>query len=178
LKKSIFEPKPEEARSALLAVPLLDYKESWTSILVPAISFFTFEFVIENFSQLINSLFDLVIVSAGFTMGIAERVGRSFGTKIVNFSYFPGSIRRTIIEAGRSKKMIQMVYNGYARLVEPYKLEYYVRKKDGIGNEYFWGWDTTGGSSGKIGIKMYFCDKIESVKLTDHSYIPRYQIEM
>jgi hypothetical protein len=44
--------------------------------------------------------------------------------------------------------MVQLLYDGYDRLVEPYRLEYYVRKKDGRGLEYFWGWDTTGGKSG------------------------------
>ena len=50
--------------------------------------------------------------------------------------------------------MVELTYDGIRRLVEPYKLEYYVRKKDGRGFEYFWGWDTTGGRSGKIGIKQ------------------------
>jgi predicted nucleotidyltransferase component of viral defense system len=178
LKKSIFEPRPEDARRELLAVSLIDYKESWTSLLVPAISFLTFEFVIENFSRLINSLFDLIIVSTVFTPGIASQIRRSIGTQIVNFSYFPGNIRRTILTAGRANKMIKMIYNGFIRFVEPYKLEYYVRKRDGIGNEYFWGWDTTGGSSGKIGIKRFFCDKIQSAILTDQSYTPRFPVEI
>ena len=60
--------------------------------------------------------------------------------------------------------MVQLSYDGYNRLVEPYKLEYYIRKKDGRGLEYFWGWDTSGGKSGKIGIKQFICDKIGSVK--------------
>ncbi len=74
--------------------------------------------------------------------------------------------------------MIEMIYDGYTRLVEPYRLEYYVRKKDGVGNEYFWGWDNSGGKSGKTGIKMFFCDKIRAVSITDRVYQPKYPVEM
>jgi len=56
-----------------------------------------------------------------------------------------------LISPGRANTMIELYYDGYRRLIEPYKLKYYVRKKDGRGLEYFWGWDTTGGKSGKIG---------------------------
>ena len=184
MKKSIFEPRPDDARRELLAVPLTDYQASWATLLVPAASILAFDFVVDNFSNLINSLFDLVvaptIVARGGIGGGASRVGRGriFGTPVLDFSCCPGSIRSTILKAGRSRCMIQMVYSGYKRLVEPYRLEYYVRKRDGVGKEYFWGWDTTGGRSGKAGIKMFFCDKIESAVLTGKSYIPRYPVEI
>lgn len=90
----------------------------------------------------------------------------------------PSSIRSTIINGGRTRTMIEMSYGGYRRLVEPYKIEYYVRKKDGAGNEYFWGYDTTGGSSGKASIKQFFCDRIESASSTSSSFSPRYAIEL
>ena len=177
LKKSIFEPRPEDARRELLSIPLTEYKTSWTSLLVPAISFVGFDFVTENFSGLINSLFDSIVTAA------AVAAPRSFGgagnnTPIVDFSYCPRDIRSTILEAGRSRQMIQMSYDGYQRLVEPYRLEYYVRKRDGVGNEYFWGWDNTGGKSGKTGIKMFFCDKIKNASITNKTYDPRYPVEI
>ena len=74
--------------------------------------------------------------------------------------------------------MVHLSYDGYNRLVEPYKLEYYVRKKDGQGLEYFWGWDTTGGKSGKVGIKQFICNKIQSVRPTSQSFQPRYAVEL
>ena len=184
LKKSIFEPRPDDARRELLAVPLTDYEVSWTTLLVPAASILAFNFVVENFSNLINSLFDLVVSPVAVPRrgigGAVSRGGRvrTFGTPVLDFSYCPGSIRSTILEAGRSRRMIQMVYSGYKRLVEPYKLEFYVRKRDGVGNEYFWGWDTTGGSSQQTGIKRFFSDKIEKAILTGQSYTPRYSIEL
>ena len=84
----------------------------------------------------------------------------------------------TIISGGRSRRMIELAYDGYRRLVEPYKLEYYVRKRDGVGNEYFWGYDTSGGKSGTLSIKHFLCDKIDDVLLTNQNFVPRYEIEL
>ena len=74
--------------------------------------------------------------------------------------------------------MVDLTYDGLRRLIEPYKLEYYVRKKDGRGLEYFWGWDTTGGRSCKVGIKQFICDKIQSVQATNRSFRPRFAVEL
>jgi hypothetical protein len=74
--------------------------------------------------------------------------------------------------------MVDLTYDGFSRLIEPYKLEYYVRKKDGRGSEYFWGWDTTGGRSGKVGIKQFICDKIQSARATNRSFQPRFAVEL
>jgi hypothetical protein len=74
-------------------------------------------------------------------------------------------------------RIIEVVYSGVRRLVEPYKLDYYVRKSDGVGNEYFWGWDTTGGRTSGPGIKMFFADKIQSARVTDRGFTPRYPVE-
>jgi hypothetical protein len=50
-------------------------------------------------------------------------------------------------------------------------------KMDGRALEYFWGWDTSGGKSGKIGIKQFICDKIQSVQPTSFPFNPRYAVE-
>jgi predicted nucleotidyltransferase component of viral defense system len=93
-------------------------------------------------------------------------------------NYFAADTRNTILAAGRGRTMVELTYDGHRRLVEPYKLEYYVRKKDGRGLEYFWGWDTTGGRSGKVGIKQFICDKIESVRSTTRPFQPRFVVEL
>jgi hypothetical protein len=103
-------------------------------------------------------------------------IGRAIGGGSRN--YFPSEVRNTIIGAGRSRTMVQLSYDGYDRVIEPYKLEYYVRKKDGRGLEYFWGWDTSGGKSGKTGIKQFICDKIISVRPTDRQFQPRFAVEL
>jgi hypothetical protein len=74
--------------------------------------------------------------------------------------------------------MIEMMYDGYRRIVEPYKLEYRIRKKDGRGTEYFWGFDRSGGRSGKVGIKQFFCDEIQYARPTDNTFTPQYPVEL
>jgi predicted nucleotidyltransferase component of viral defense system len=185
LKKSIFDSEPMVARDQLRAVPVADFSGLWKSLVAPISSLFNFEFVVANFQGLIDSLFTLVApaqrvfapVSAGPTL---RRPSGGFSRPLspVFRNYFVADARRAIMDAGRARTMVELSYDGYDRLVEPYKLEYYVRKKDGRGLEYFWGWDTTGGRSGKVGIKQFICDKIQSVRPTAHPFNPRFAIEL
>ena len=92
--------------------------------------------------------------------------------------YFSWDARNAIVDAGRSRTLVELTYDGFRRLIEPYKIEYYVRKSDGIGSEYFWGYDHTGGKSGRIGMKQFFCSKIQFVRATDVSFVLRYPIEL
>jgi hypothetical protein len=75
-------------------------------------------------------------------------------------SHFAWDARNILVAAGRSVTLVEFVYDGFRRLVEPYKIEYYVRKNDGVGSEYFWGYDLTGGRSRKTEMKQFFCNKI------------------
>jgi predicted nucleotidyltransferase component of viral defense system len=186
LKKSIFEPQPEAARSQLLAVPLAEYQSYWSVISAPVTTLFNFGFAVENFQNLINSLFSLVVPASIPIPGFAPPAGRiarigggaGFGISLAGASFFSSGTRSTIMQAGRTRTMIELLYDGHRRLVEPYKLEYYVRKSDGIGNEYFWGYDTSGGKSGKVGIKQFMCDRIQSVRPTSRNFAPRYSVEL
>jgi hypothetical protein len=186
LPKSIFESEPSAALEQLRAVPVPAFRDLWKSLVAPVASLFNFDFVVANFYGLIDALFALVITpqptpaSAGVAVPRIMRssgggFSRSTGTGLRN--YFSSDVRNTIIEAGRSRMMVRLAYDGYDRAVEPYKLEYYVRKKDGRALEYFWGWDTTGGKSGKVGIKQFICDKIQSVQPTSLPFQPRYAVE-
>ena len=154
-----------------------DFRDNWATLLVPVTAIVAFDFVIANYERLINSLFDLVIPSV--VGGAAAFVGRRGGafTGVVDFNYCPGNVRSALMQAGRTRRMIEIVYSNVRRFVEPYRLEYYVRKSDGVGNEYFWGWDTSGGSSSGPGIKMFFADKIQSAIVTDRGFTPRYPVE-
>jgi hypothetical protein len=119
----------------------------------------------------------LMFKSAGAT---ASCRSRSSGSMCIASTMTERPSRRTFELLVRTSWNISdwLTYDGYERLVEPYKLEYYVRKKDGRGLEYFWGWDTTGGRSGSVGIKQFICDKIQSVHSTAQRYQPRYNIEL
>ena len=74
--------------------------------------------------------------------------------------------------------MISLLYDDYERLIEPYKLTFCVRKSDGRGLEYFWGYDISGGKSGKVSIKQFICDKIQAVRPTSRGFSPRFPIEL
>jgi hypothetical protein len=47
-----------------------------------------------------------------------------------------------------------------------------------IHRAYFWGWETSGGKSRKIGIKRLFCNKIASASESSTSYAPRFPVEL
>jgi len=182
LKKYIYESTPNSARQLLLEVQLEVFKPLWNTLVAPIASIFQFDVVIANFNQLIESLFNLIPIHQpsrpAFVPSYSSPRNYSGGysSSYSSPNYFASDVRSTIISAGRSQKMIELTYDGYERMVEPYSMKYYVRK-DGVGMEYFWGYDTTGGKSRKQSIKQFICDKIQSVRDTNYSFTPRYAIE-
>ncbi len=184
LKKSIYESVPNSAKEQLLNVKLENYRPFWEKLIAPITSLFQFDDVISNFNQMINTLFSLMPTPQNVRPAFAPAYTTLPGSYNSGFSgfystprYFSSNVRSTILNAGRERKMVEISYDGYDRLVEPYSMEYYVRKKDGVGQEYFWGFDTSGGKSGKQSIKMFICDKIESCNPTNYSFTPRYAVE-
>jgi predicted nucleotidyltransferase component of viral defense system len=184
LKKSIFEPQPKIAKDQLLAVPLEEFRPLWSNVVAPLRSLFDFDFVTNNFASLIEALFGMVVQSAVAPAAAAFAAGGGL-TRITSrpalgyhsSSYFSWGVRNALVAAGRSQTLVELIYDdGIRRLVEPYKIEYYVRKKDGMGLEYFWGYDRTGGESGP-GIKRFICDKIFSIRPTSMPFVPQFQPE-
>ena len=130
LKKSIFDSQPMVARDQLRSVAIADFGGLWTSLVAPVASLFKFDFVVSNFQALIDSLFELVApppaaAFPGPTARIARLGDLGRSTAAVGFrNYFAADARHTIIGAGRSGTMVRLTYDGYERLVEPYKLEF------------------------------------------------------
>ena len=153
-------------------------------VVAPLRSLFNFDYVTTNFRSLIESLFGMVIrpvvAPATPAFGGGRGLARITSRPALGYSspsYFSWGLRNAIVAAGRSQTLIELTYDdGIRRLVEPYKIEYYVRKKDGVGLEYFWGYDRTGGKSGP-GIKRFICDKIFSIRPTDLGFSPQFQSE-
>jgi predicted nucleotidyltransferase component of viral defense system len=187
LKKSIFEPQPNLAKEQLLAIPLGAFESIWPSLVVPTAALMAFSFVTANFHGLLDSLFALIVPAAIAPRPAGPRLGRAGGRGdgytggfrgLGGVSPFRSNTRQTLVSAAQNGHMVEIVYDGYARLVEPYKLEYYVRKSDGHGSEYFWGWDTSGGKSRRVGIKQFLCHKIASATESTTTYVPRYAVEL
>ncbi len=182
LRKSIFEAGPDEGKKQLLGVSIEAFEDQWSTLIVPSVALFAFTFAAQNFHGLIETLFaTLAPVFADGNIKLAPAALR--GTGVVRpggrgFSHFSSSTRSTIVSAARNRHMVELVYDGFRRLIEPYRLEYYIRKSDNHRGEYFWGWDTSGGKSRSQGIKMFSCDKIQSVTETSHPYSPRFPVEI
>ena len=92
-------------------------------------------------------------------------------------AFFPAELRTPIMHAGRSQTLLRMTYDGVQRLAEPYALAFKWRK-GGIGQEYLYVWDQTGGHSSGPGIKSLFSWKITSLENTDIKFEPRFEIEL
>lgn len=172
LKKTIHEPNPIVAKNLLLEIPFQTLKGFWNQYLVcPKQSLINFEEAESKFRMIIPELFLLLQPQPAYAFS-GGYSGRSYG-----LDYFPTNYRNVIMEAGQLRKILRMVYDGLERQVEPYSLTYKIRK-DGVGREYFYGWDKTGGRSGNFTIKMYTADKVQSIDLTDETFEPRFPIEL
>lgn len=180
LRKSLVERSPASAKEQLLAVPLNAFRGLWSTIIAPTGSLFDFDYALSNFAALIEDLFSLVLgaPAPALVPGVPSRgrfgpLGRGFQP----VPWFSANVRQAIMDAAAAMTLVEIIYDGVQRLVEPYKLEYRVRKRDGVGLEYFWGYDTTGGRSGP-GIKQFICEKIASARSTSILFTPRWPVEM
>jgi len=159
LRKTIFEPSPQAALGLLLAVPFEVMHGYWNKIFCVAESRMDFTTAVDRFKGELRSLF------SSFPYGDANRL-----------AFFPPELRTPIMQAGRSQTLLRVTYEGVQRLVEPYSLAFKWRK-GGIGQEYLYVYDQTGGRSGPS-IKSLFNWKITSLENTDIKFEPRTEIEL
>ena len=173
LKKSIYDPEAREARDQLRALPLQLFQPLWTSLATPNSSRFTFETVLNRFAVLIDELFGLLTPEAGPGLSRQQHTVRSFSFG----SAFNPNQRNIIIEAGRARQTIEATYHGIRRVIEPFKLEFKIRKNDNRGFEYFYGWDQTGGRTSPPGIKTFFSNELRDITATSLTFVPKYDVE-
>lgn len=168
LKKTIYEPTPGIARSLLLDLPFQILRGLWDEYLVcPKTALIAFDEAEQGFRAVIPELFGLLTPQPAFA-GAGGTLAPS---------HFAGGYRGTILEGGRLRRVLRVIYDGFERRVEPYALAF-KRRKDGVAREYFYGWDLTGGRSGQTGIKSFIADNVQSVRITDESFEPRFPIEL
>jgi predicted nucleotidyltransferase component of viral defense system len=168
LKKTIYEPNPEIAKGLLLELPFQVIRSLWNQFLVcPKLSLISFDDAETWFRTVIAELFGLLQPQPAF----APTGGH------ISPSYFRPRNRDVIFEAGRLQRLLRIVYEGVSRIVEPYSLTF-KRRKDGVASEYFYAWDRSGGHSGHIGIKSFFSEKVQSIQMTEESFVPRFPIEL
>lgn len=68
------------------------------------------------------------------------------------------------MDAGSSLTLLDLVYDGIRREIEPYSLAF-KRRKDGTRQEYFYGYDRTWRLTGTAGIKCFVHSKISEIKI-------------
>ena len=159
-KKTIYEGASGVVRGLLLDLPFEALRRVWQKyLIVPKRSEIVYDQAVDTFKQ-----------------DVTESFPESPDTE-PQLSYFPSDQRTPIMEAGRIKTLLKLTYDGFERLVEPYSLKYKIRK-DGIGREYFYAYDTTGGRSRTQSIKSFISDKIESLEITSEEFEPRFLIEL
>jgi predicted nucleotidyltransferase component of viral defense system len=168
LKQTIYEPQPVIARNLLLELPFQAIRGLWNEYLVcPKLSLFSFDDAETWFKNLIPDIFALAGPQPSYA-GLSGHTG---------LSYFPSQARADIMESARLNRLLRFVYDGLERIVEPYALVF-KRRRDGVGREYFYGWDRLGGRSGEIGIKSYIADKVHSVTILEENFEPRFHVEL
>lgn len=168
LKETIYEPDPMVAKNLLLGIPFQVIRGFWEEYLVcPKMSLFTFDDAETWFKAAVSEIFTHVEPQFAFA-------SRGYSSSI---NYFTEDIREVIMEAGRLRRLLRLVYDGLERKVEPYSLTF-KRRRDGVGREYFYAWDQTGGRSGEIGIKSFIADKVQTVAITEEPFEGRFPIEL
>lgn len=177
LRKLLKEKNPLEARQDLYNVPIEEFRSDWENLIVPSPSRFSFDLISKKFRNIVDEIFSSLspagIVSGGFPN--LRYSGHS--TALLHGGVYDVGARNAIISAGKNRNLLEIVYDGYRRFVEPYALEYRIRKSDGVGQEYFWAFDQSGGKSGRIGIKMFIYNKIQNAEVTDKEFLPQYEVE-
>lgn len=79
-----------------------------------------------------------------------------------------GAALETTRFAGTNRLLVEFMYNGRLRHVEPYAL-----RRAGTGNLLLYGWET-----GATHIKAFNVANMSAVKATSLSFVPRYRIEL
>lgn len=159
-KKTIYEGNPHLLRDLLIALPFEVFRAAWHKYLFcPKPGLLAFEIAVEQFKSFISEIFSPLSVRRNA------------------LAYCPAHVRNPIMDAGSNQTLVEVDYGGYKRIVEPYALVY-KRRQDGVGREYFYGFDRTGGRSGQQSIKSFIASDIQSVRDTGETFEPRHEIEL
>lgn len=165
LQKSIFKGIPTAGRDELLNESKFNkIEDSWLQTIVcPINAYLAAANAVALFRDFIAALFEPEILDA-----VGESV-QPIGGYLYNFQ---SGIRETIIDAGRGRHLIRMRYQNKDRDIEPYSFRF-KRRKDGVGVEYFYGYDQTRGQT----IKSFFLHEVQSVAILPQQFLPRFYVE-
>ena len=159
-KITIFRSNPSVVKGLFVDLPIKALSNVWIKyISCPAATFFDFDRAKDAFLDLVEELIP----------GPA--------TRDYSRTFFPSALRNPILAAADTMTLLKLTYSGVERLVEPYELAFKIRK-DGQAREYFYAYDTTGGSSSPPGIKAFLPGRVQKVENTDQKFDPRMSMEI
>lgn len=160
LKMTIFGPSPGILTGLFVELPFQIFKHRWEKYLVcPKHSLINFDIAVQRFKEHIIELFGNLPIGRG------------------ELAFFPAELRNPILEAGYNMTLLELVYDGVRRIVEPYALVY-KKRRDGFAREYLYVYDTTGGKKSGIGIKAFVHTKIKELNVTRKKFKPRFEVEL
>lgn len=159
LKKTIFGRSPGVAKGLFVDLPLAVFGDLWSRFIVcPLRTRIDFAAAAAEFQRMIATLFEAISVNNH------------------PVEFFPAALRNPIMQAAHQLTLLDVVYDGVRRRVEPYSLTYKIRK-DGVGREYFYVYDRTGGSRGP-GLKAFVASSISRMENTEEVFEPRFPVEL
>jgi predicted nucleotidyltransferase component of viral defense system len=160
LRMTIFSSGPGIVKDLLINLPFQVIQGFWDKYLIcPRTSVIEFNSAVDGFKSVVDSLF------GSLQKGWGE------------LAFFPANLRNPIMEAGYNLTLLRIVYHGVEREVEPYSLKYKIRK-DGVGQEYLYVYDRTGGRGSAPGLKSLVHQGFESISNTDIQFEPRTEVEL
>lgn len=164
-KKTLFKGVPIAAREELLYEPkFASIEASWLStIICPQASFIVAANAITLFKQFIEAVFDPEVLAS---------IGVSLSQRLQSLYSVSTGYREAIIEAGKTRQLVRILYHGLVRNIEPYSFRYR-RSQKGYGAEYFYGFDRTKDQT----IKSFFIHQIQGVSILPQQYVPRWVVE-
>ncbi|WP_158604362.1 nucleotidyl transferase AbiEii/AbiGii toxin family protein [Nocardioides mangrovicus] len=160
-RKTLFSRSPSAARSLLLDLPLDLFRGFWGKILVPSAARLSFD---DAVTKLREGISDLFLPISGYRGGEA--------------AFYPSRLRNLILEAGADRKLMAMTYQGVPRIVEPYSLTFKVRPSDGVGQEYLYVYDRTGGRRSGPGLKSLLHYNINALEVLDAKFEPKFEVTL
>jgi predicted nucleotidyltransferase component of viral defense system len=160
LKMTIFGSGPRIVKDLLFNLPFQIIHALWDKYLVfPRTSIIDFDNAVDGFKRVIHTLFGTLQLGWG------------------EIAFFPADLRNPIMEAGHNLTLLRIVYDGVEREVEPYSLKYKTRK-DGVGREYLYVYDRTGGRTSAPGLKSLVHQNFQAISNTDIQFEPRTEVEL
>lgn len=160
-RKTLFSRSPSAARSLLLDLPLDLFRGFWDKVLVPAAARMSFD---DAVAKLRDGISELFLPYSGYRGGEA--------------AFFPSRLRNLILEAGANRKLMALTYQGVTRIVEPYSLTFKVRPSDGVGQEYLYVYDRTGGRRSGPGLKSLLHYNINALEVLDEIFEPQFEVTL